>query len=223
MPRAVERVEFDEMTTVFSESHAPQHIVLRDVSWSFYEQTLEELGAQGVRVAYLDGVMELMSPLPKHEGLKKAIADLITILTLERAIARKSFGATTFRNEAKAAGSEPDECFYFGETESVKNMERFDPHIHRAPDLWIEVDLFSPSVAREPIYARLGVPEVWRYENGRLNVRLLNQDGSYRNSTSSKAFAFLPMNEFAGFIAQMINEDETLVLRQFVQWVRSLR
>jgi Uma2 family endonuclease len=88
---------------------------------------------------------------------------LIAVLTLERGIARKSFGATTFRIAAKAAGSEPDECFYFGEIESVKNMEQFDPRLHRAPDLWIEVDIFSPSVAREPIYARLGVPEVWRY------------------------------------------------------------
>jgi len=54
-----------------------QHIVLRGVSWSYYEQTLDEIGKQPVHVAYLDGAMELMSPLPEHERPKKAIANLI--------------------------------------------------------------------------------------------------------------------------------------------------
>lgn len=210
------------MTVALPAGEFPQHIVLTGVSWSCYEQTLEELGSQGVRVAYLDGVMELMSPPPKHEGIKKVIADLIAVLTLERGIARKSFGATTFRNEAKAAGSEPDECFYFGEIESIEQMERFDPQVHRAPDLWIEVDLFNPSVAREPIYARLGVQEVWRYENDRLFVRVLGEDGSYRDSTTSKAFPFLPIKLFESFVAEMIGGDESQVLRQFMLRVRSL-
>lgn len=210
------------MAAALGVSEVPQHIVLTGVSWSYYEQTLEELANQNVRVAYLDGVMELMSPLPKHEGIKKAIADLIAVLTLERGLARKSFGATTFRNKAKSAGSEPDECFYFGEIESVKQMERYDPRVHRAPDLWIEVDLFSPSVAREPIYARLRVPEVWRYENDCLLVRLLGEEGSYHTSATSRAFPFLPIERFGSFIAEMTRGDESDVLRQFVQWVRSL-
>ena len=123
------------MTTASAAREIPQHIVLTDVSWSYYEQTLAELGNQGVRVAYLDGAMELMSPLPKHEGIKKAIADLIAILTLEARDRKEVVCATTFRNEAKAVGSEPDECFYFGEIESVRQMERFDPHTHQARSL----------------------------------------------------------------------------------------
>jgi hypothetical protein len=84
------------------------------------------------------------------------------------------------------------------------------------------VDVLSPSVAREPIYSRLGVPEVWRYENDRLVIRLLNDAGSYQDSTASKAFPFLPMDGFSGFVRQMIHGDETLVLRRFVEWVRRL-
>jgi Uma2 family endonuclease len=210
------------MTTVFSDSHAPQHIVLAGISWSYYERTLEELGNQAIRVAFLDGMMELMSPLPKHEGIKKAIGNMIAVLAMERPIQIKSYGSTTFRREDKSAGSEPDECFYFGEINSVKNMTRFDPALHRAPDLWIEVDLFSPSVPREPIYSRLGVPEVWRYENGVLSIRLLSDDGTYRESDTSKCLPFVPIDEFAGFVPRMIAEDESLVLREFAGWVRSL-
>jgi Uma2 family endonuclease len=101
-------------------------------------------------------------------------------------------------------------------------MEEFDPAIHRAPDLWVEVDLFSPSVPREPIYARLGVPEIWRYSRDRLTVRLLTPDGVYSDSATSVAFPFLPMIEFASFVPKMIEQDETQVLLEFRDWVRSL-
>lgn len=210
------------MTAALAPYDTPQHIVLSGVSWSYYEQTLQELASQNVRVAYLDGVMELMSPLPKHVGIKKAIGNLIAVLAMERSIPIKSYGSATFRREDKSAGSEPDECFYFNEISSVRSMERFDPRVHRAPDLWVEVDLFNPSVPREPIYTRLRVPEVWRYQNDRLIVRLLNDDGSYRDVSRSKAFPFLPMQMMERFIAEMRGGDESLVLREFAQQVRNL-
>ena len=167
------------MPTALEKPDVPQRIVLNGVSWEYYEQTLKEIGNQPIRVSYLDGMMELMSPLPKHEGLASAIGDLVKALTEELDIPRKAYRSTTFRLEPKAAGSEPDECFYFHETDSVTGMEQFNPSVHRAPDLWIEVDLFSSSVAREVIYARLGVPEIWRYSGDRLIVRLLTPQGVY--------------------------------------------
>jgi Uma2 family endonuclease len=101
-------------------------------------------------------------------------------------------------------------------------MKRFDPLTHRPPDLWIEVDLLSPSVPREPIYARLGVPEVWRYSDNRLSVRLLTPDGLYVDSATSRTFPFLPLPDFAAFIPQMLERDETQVLLEFREWVRNL-
>ena len=56
--------------------------------------------------------------------------------------------------------------------------------------LWIEVDVFSPSVPREPICARLGVPEIWRYSNDGLTVRLLTPAGVYADSATSLGFPF---------------------------------
>jgi Uma2 family endonuclease len=210
------------MATALDTRDVPQHIVLTGVSWSYYEQTLEEIGNQPIRVAFLDGVMELMSPMPEHEGAKKAIGDLIATLAVECQIPRKSFGSTTFRREEKSAGSEPDECFYFQNIDAVKGMKRFDSLVHRPPDLWIEVDVLNLSVPREPIYARLGVPEVWRYSDDRLTVRLLSTGGVYADSETSQALPFLPMSTFAQFIPKMIEGDETRVLLEFRAWVRSL-
>jgi Uma2 family endonuclease len=199
-----------------------QHIVLRGVSWSYYEQTLNEIGNQPIHVTFLDGVMELMSPLPEHERPKKAIGNLIVTVAVERRIRLKCFGSTTFRREEKSAGSEPDECFYFNELESIKGMKRFNSLLHRPPDLWVEVDVLSPSVPREPICARLGVPEIWRYSGDGLVVRLLTSSGIYADSSSSVAFPFLPMAGFAGFIDKMLDGDEMSTLLEFREWLRGL-
>jgi len=210
------------MSAILDSRDVPQHFVLSGVSWEYYEQTLEQIGERPIRVAFLDGVIELMSPLPEHDSEKKAIGDLIAILTLERGIPRKSFGSATFRIAKKAAGAEPDESFYFHDIESVKGMKQFDPAIHRSPDLWIEVDLLSTSVPREPVCARLGVPEIWRYCEGRLTVRLLGANRTYMDSPASKLFPFLPIDRFASFIPKMIDGDETQVLSEFQQWARHL-
>ena len=200
----------------------PQHLIMHGISWSYYEQTLNEIGNGSIRVAYLDGVMEFMSLTAEQERLGMAIAGLIVTLVVEHRIPLKSYGATTFRRQDKSAGNEPSESFYFNEIASVTGMERFDPLIHRAPDLWVEVDILNPSVPREPIYARLGVPEVWRYSKDRLTVRLLTPAGIYNDSPTSMAFPFLPMAAFAGFIPKMIHGDETHILLEFREWVRSL-
>jgi len=205
-------------------AHAPlsyEHAVFHGVSWEDYERILEEIGNGSTRVTYLDGVMEIMSPLPEHDTGKKAFGDLVAALAEELRIRRKSFGSTTFRREKKRAGAEPDESFYFHEIDSVKGMKRFDPTVHRAPDLWIEVDIMSSSVARETIYARLGVPEIWRYDGKRITVRILH-GSNYVSASKSKLFPLLPMDHFAEFVQKMIEEDETQTLLDFRQWVRSL-
>jgi Uma2 family endonuclease len=41
------------------------------------------------------------------------------------------------------------------------------------PDLVIEVDITSPSLDKFPIYARLGVREVWGYDAARASIFVL--------------------------------------------------
>lgn len=210
------------MTATLDILDIPQRIVLTNVSWSYYEQTLQEIGNGSIRVIFLDGMMELMSPLPEHTGIAVAIGDLIKAVAEERRIPRKSLGSTTFRRKEKSAGSEADDCFYLHEVESVKGMKRFDPLVHRAPDIWVEVDLFTSSIPREPICARLNVPELWRYSNDRLTVCLLTPGGIYADSETSRALPFLPLTTFARFIPKMIEGDQTQVLLEFRAWLRSL-
>jgi Uma2 family endonuclease len=199
------------------------HLALKGVSWAYYEHTLEQIGDRPIRVSFLDGEIEIMSPLPEHETIKKAVGRLVEALTEERGIPCKSFGSTTFRREDRSAGTEPDECYYFTHLDSVKGMKRFDPLLHPAPDLAIEVDILSTSIPREPIYARLGVGEIWRCNGEHLKIRTLGDDSVHHDSASSRSFPFLPISEFARFIKPMAEDDETRVLQEFRTWVRTLR
>ena len=200
-----------------------QHIVLDDVSWSFYERVLEELGNRPTRVTYFCGRIEIMAPLAEHESSKRYIGSLIDVLTLELNIASARFGSTTFRREDTQSGLEPDECYYFRNAARVRGMKRFDPAIHPAPDLAIEVDITSRSIAREPIYADLRVPELWRYDGFHITVLLLEPTGRYRTSAASSALPFLPMDKFETFVHRMEQEEQTTVMREFQTWARTLK
>src|SRR5690349_18236223 len=119
---------------------ATQHLTLEGVSWSFYESVLDQVGNGATRVTYHNGRIEIMAPLAEHEAGKRIIGCLIDLLGTELNIPMSRFGSTTFRREDKQAGIEPDDCFYLQNESRVRGVKRFDPAIHPAPDLAIEVD-----------------------------------------------------------------------------------
>src|ERR1041385_8248892 len=107
-----------------------QHVVLRSMSWQDFEALLAIRGDRsGVRMYYLDGEIELVSPTKIHEGRKKTLARLLEIWAIESDVALNGFGSWTLKNELREAGAEPDECYIVGE--SVDKA---------VPDLAIEVE-----------------------------------------------------------------------------------
>jgi hypothetical protein len=94
--------------------------------------------------------------------------------------------------------------------------------VHPAPDLAIEIDISHRSVEREPIYAGLGVKELWRFAGDRLDIFHLASSGKYVSSAASLAFPFLPMTGFTQFVLRRTEKDQLKVLREFQQWVRQL-
>jgi len=200
-----------------------QHIVLDDVSWELYEHLLEEVGDGHVRLTYSDGRLEIMSPLPVHEMWSRRIYSLIQVVCMERLIEMVPLGSTTFRDEDKEQGLEPDECYYIEHAAHGHQIQgAFNPAVDPPPDLAIEIDITRRSIPKQPIYAALGVPELWRYDGKRLHVLLL-VDGDYKPAPASKAFPFLPIGEFETFINRFNDHTVTAVLLSFREWVRTLR
>jgi Uma2 family endonuclease len=196
-----------------------QHFVLEGASWELYERLLKDIGNRPIRVTYDRGRMEIMSPLPEHERPIAWIGRLIEALSLELEIPLASFGSTTFRRRDKAKGLEPDRCYYFKREAQMRGRKRLNMRKDPPPELVVEIDITSRSVPREPIYADLGVPEIWRYDGRRLQCLHLS-GGEYHVRKHSLAFPFLEPAQLQQFIDRFWDEEENSVLRAFLGWVR---
>jgi Uma2 family endonuclease len=129
------------VTLQLRQLHVPpgQRLLIEDVTWADFEAIVEELGEhRGTRVAYSQGVLEIVSPLPAHEKAKVIISDLVKILLDELDMPWESLGSTTFRRAEMAAGIEPDDCFYIQHHAAMVGKERLDLRVDPPPDLVIE-------------------------------------------------------------------------------------
>ncbi len=196
-----------------------EHIVLYDVSWKFYEHLLQEIGDRPIRVTYDEGRLEIMSPLSEHERLKKFIARLLEMLTFVLDINMSSGGSTTFRRKEKLKGLEPDECYFFKNATKMRGVKRWNPAKHPPPDLAVEVDIMSRSIDREPIYAALGVPELWRWDGAKLQCLHLTGD-HYVIREKSLSLPLLKPSDLTRFISRFRRRSENAVLRELIEWVR---
>ncbi|MBI5366155.1 MAG: Uma2 family endonuclease [Planctomycetes bacterium] len=201
---------------------AEQRFLLAAANWSIYGRLLDALDDRHVFVTYDRGRLELMSPSPEHETHKSLLRRLIETLVLELDIDIRSGGSMTFRREDIDRGLEPDECYWILNEPRVCDHMDVDLTRDPPPDLAVEIDVTSSSIDRQPIYAALGVPEVWRYDGTRLQVLLLQPDGHYRDSQRSSSFPFLPLPEFEQFLTVAIPLKENERVRRFRDWVRSL-
>jgi Uma2 family endonuclease len=153
-------------------SPAEQKVTLHNVRWETYERLMQERGESRVpRFAFDRGELEITSPQAEHESISYAAALLVEVLAEEMDVDVYGFGSATFKREDLERGFEPDQCFYFKNWELVRGKERLDVAFDPPPELVIGIDITSPSLNELPIYARLGVREVWRYDGERMRIR----------------------------------------------------
>ena len=196
-----------------------QRLLLHDVSWAEFEAILAELGEQrGSRIAYDNGLLEIMAPLPEHESDKEIIGDLLKALLEELDIEFRSLGSTTFKHEAMLKGIEPDQCFYIQNEAAVRGKKRLDLAVDPPPDLALEVDITSRT--HPDTYAALGVPELWRRSGPTLRIYQL-QNGQYMEVDNSPTFPDWPLQaEIPLYVAQSQVEGRNRAMRSFRLWVR---
>lgn len=198
----------------------PGHRVLfHDVSWQEFEAILDELGEnRATRLAYSKGTLEMRMPLPKHEKAKILIGDLVKILLEELEIDCEPFGSTTFKRQDMEQGVEPDDCFYIQNHALMIGKDRIDLTVDPPPDLAIEVDVTSKT--QLDAYRALGVPELWRYDNNKLQIYVLI-NSKYVESAVSLTFPNLPIIEvIPQFVIQSQRIGRSPSLREFRMWVR---
>jgi Uma2 family endonuclease len=132
------------------------------------------------------------------------------------------FGSTTFRREDWDRGFEPDSCFYIQSVERISGISKLDLAVHPPPDLVIEVDLSHSSLDRLPIYAAVGVPEVWRYNGQELIIFTLAGE-AYVMQGDSVALPGVTSTYLAQWVTASKGMKRTAWLRSVRAWARSLR
>jgi Uma2 family endonuclease len=193
-----------------------QRTLLHNIGWETYEHLLaDHRDSSSPRFAYDRGELEIMSPDPEHERTNRRIAQLVLAVADEVGIAAEDLGSTTFRREELERGFEPDSCFYIQNEGLIRGKNRIDLAVDPPPDLVIEVDITSPSLNKFPIYGRLGVPEVWRYDGSRITIFTLKDTGYTEASLSA---ALPPVR--GEVLSRFVEESKTL---ERMAWTRKVR
>lgn len=193
-------------------------LLLRAIDWSQFETILEELGeGRSARLSYSNGLLEIMVPLPEHEKAKELIGDLVKILLDAQNIRFESLASTTLKNEPMSQAVEPDACFYIQNCDAVIGRNRLDLAIDPPPDLAIEIDLTARTQFDN--YQILGVPELWRYRNRRLQINVLQGD-RYVESNLSPTFANIPIVDLVNrTIDRGLKQGRTVAIRELRNWL----
>ena len=116
------------------------------------------------------------------------------------------YGSWTLKNKREERGAEADECYVFGP----------DPKRKRRPDIAIEVIFTSGGVDKLNVYRKLGVREVWYWEDGRIEVHV-RRGTRYERAARSEALAGIDLQQLASFL------DRPTASRAIRDYVAALR
>jgi Uma2 family endonuclease len=211
------------MATVTRVQPAPG-VVLENVTWADYEAQLRIIGDRHVRVNFDSGRMELMSPLRRHGNDGSLLSWMVQEIVLELDIQVEIADPVTLKRHDLEKGVEPDRLFYFGANAAkVQERREFDFTVDPPPDLVIEVDITSSSVPRLPIFAALGIPEIWRIDgDDELEFLHLQADGTYQARPQSRAFPALRVSEASRFLEAGQGANKTAWIKTFRAYVREV-
>jgi Uma2 family endonuclease len=179
-----------------------QRVILGSMRWQDFEAFLAIRGDRaGVRMYYLDGAIEIMSPSKIHEWRKKTLARLVEQSAIEVDVEITGVGAWTLKDELREAGAEPDECYIIGRDKDI-------------PDLVIEVEWSRQlGLDKREIYRRLGIRELWTLKNnGSLAIRVLVKD-AWRERPKSKVLPKLDVAWLHAFLKHDSQQGAVRALR----------
>jgi Uma2 family endonuclease len=194
---------------------------LTNVNWEEYENLLTQMeDFPGHRLSYDRGRLTVVSPNRRHEFFKLFVGKMSQVLAEELGLEVEATGATTLRRKKLGKGVEPDESFYVQNAANVIGRLEFDMDVDPPPDIAVEIDMTNDSLDKFPIYAALGVPEVWRYDGKTTHFYKLVGE-NYDVIQTSLAFPILTAEDLMQCLEQSKVKGQTATLKAFRQMLRS--
>lgn len=165
-----------------------QRVTLHGISWPLFEAFLKSRGdSSGVRIAYQQGELELMTPSYDHEWIKTNFHTLLFAWSEETQTVLVGAGSWTLKSRFKKLGVEPDQCYVVG-------LRR-----PKVPDIAVEIIWTSGGVDKLDLYQPLGVQEVWFWKEGQFEVHVLGKKG-YQVKKRSRLLPELDLGLLAKFL-----------------------
>ena len=193
-----------------------QCVIVEGVSWNTYTCLLADFEeSSGTRIAYDQGTLEIMAPSFNHEQVADLLADVVKAVAEAQELDFVPAGSTTFKREDVERGFEPDASFYLQHAPAIRGRTAIDLGNDPPPDVIIEIDISHPSMDKFPIYAAIGVPEVWRYDGQQVHI-LRRADAIYTEVTDSVVLPGVTN-------AHLIQWVETGLEMTRLAWVRLVR
>lgn len=197
-------------------------LILRNVPWDGYEGLLEAAGeAAGLRIAYDQGTLQIVTLSPERESYSRLIERLVDRLSARLHVKVLFFGSSTIKRKDRGRGAEPDACFYVKTAAVIGRKIQLDFATDPPPDIVVEIDITHDSVSKFPLYAALGVPELWRYDGTALTMYHL-QDREYLPVSSSVALRVLDAATLTHFLQLSSDKDQHEILLAFEEWLDSI-
>jgi Uma2 family endonuclease len=192
-------------------------VVLRNVSWETYERLLSDDEERRVpRMTYDQGVLELVTPSKPHEVHAAAITRIVDIVTAVLGIPIQSTASTTYRRHDLERGFEPDASFYIQNEPRVRNRREVDLSVDPPPDVVLEMEMSRSARDKLPLFASMGIPEVWRCDGQRVSIFILDRErGGYLESSRSFALPALTSEVLTRFL----DESRTMLSPDWFQAV----
>lgn len=197
-------------------------VIFHNATWEDYEELLAQVGeASGLRISFNDGTLKVMTLSHEHEKYAEFIKRLVSTLSFRLRIDILFFGSATMRKRKKTKGNEPDASFYVQTAATIGNRIHLDLAVDPPPDVMVEVDIHHDSRDNYPIYAALGVPEIWRYDGQEMTILHL-QETDYISTENSQALPMLTSQVLTEYLRRMQQDGEFNAILAFDEWLQSL-
>lgn len=200
---------------------------IEGLSWEQYVTINDALGDRGgLKVRYWNERLTFVSPARVHEWSGDSVDSIIKAVAVGCGIEIDVVASTTLRRASEKAGLEGDKVYYLRDNAvRMAGPVEIDLTQDPPPDFAVEVENSRKASDAMAIYARLGVPELWRLDVRRhiLKFRALQFDGTYGEIAQSLGFPFLAP---ADVLAQLRRAEEARStirwLGQLANWVREV-
>src|SRR5918995_1019410 len=116
------------------------------------------------------------APGSPHDVDAATITRFVDIVAAVRGIPIQSTASTTFRRQDLERGFEPDASFYVQNETRVRNRREVDLTVDPPPDVVLEMEMGRSAFDKLPLFASMGVPEVWRCDGQRVSIFILDRE-----------------------------------------------